>query len=107
MSEMESIGLDGVRELEIAEWIKILDKTPENQAIMAVGIHGTGKSEYIKNYYESKGYKVIMLFLGQMADAGDLIGLPDRSTVTFKYGTEEITQKITEFCPPKWFPRSE
>ncbi len=108
MSEMESsMGLDNVRELETNEWNKILEKTPENQAIMAVGLHGIGKSEMLKNYYESKGYKVIMLFLGQMADAGDLIGLPDRSTVTFNYNGESVTQKITEFCPPKWFPRNE
>ena len=106
MSEMNA-SLDNVRELEIAEWNKILDKTPEDQAIMAVGVHGVGKSEMLKNYYESKGYKVIMLFLGQMADSGDLIGLPDRSTVTFKYNGIETTQKITEFCPPKWFPRNE
>jgi len=106
MSEMDSIGLE-YRELEVAEWNNILKRTPEDQAIMAVGIHGVGKSEYIKKYYENKGYSVIMLFLGQMADAGDLIGLPDRTTVTFSYGGKETTQKITEFCPPKWWPQSD
>lgn len=105
--EMESVGLDSVRELEISEWNNILKRTPEDQAIMAVGIHGIGKSEYIKKYFEDQDYCVIMLFLGQMADAGDLIGLPDRATVTFSYGGKEVSQKITEFCPPKWWPQND
>ena len=107
MSEMESVVSGNVRELEIAEWDKILKMTPRDQAIMAIGIHGIGKSEYIKKYYEDKGYAVIMLFLGQMADAGDLIGLPNRAEVTFKYDGKEVKQTITEFCPPKWWPRDD
>jgi len=100
-------SLDLHQELEAKECRKIIEITPDDQAIMLVGIHGIGKSEFIKQYFSSKGYAVIMLFLGQMADAGDLIGLPDRSTVTFSYGGEEVSQKITEFCPPKWWPRSD
>jgi hypothetical protein len=98
-------SLDSVRSLEAKEWANILEMTPEDQAIMLVGIHGIGKSEYVKKYFESRGYAVIMLFLGQMADAGDLIGLPDRTIVTFSYDGKEVSQKITEFCPPKWWPR--
>lgn len=104
--EIESLGLDNVRELELKEIFQVLDKTPESQAIMLISLHGCGKSEVIKQYYEKKGYKVITLFLSQLSDAGDLIGLPDRTEVTFKYDNEEVTQKITEFCPPKWFPRT-
>jgi hypothetical protein len=101
-----SVGaLESVRELEAKECKKILDITPEDQAIMFVGIHGIGKSEFMKEYFLEKDYAVVMLFLGQMADAGDLIGLPDRSVVTFQYGDQKVTQKITEFCPPKWWPR--
>jgi len=98
-------SLDMVRELEAKDWINILEMTPEDQAIMAVGIHGIGKSEFMKAYFEKRGYAVIMLFLGQMADAGDLIGLPDRTIVTFIYDGKEVSQKITEFAPPKWWPR--
>jgi hypothetical protein len=104
---MADNSLEGVMELEAKSCINVISKTPIDQAIMLVGIHGVGKSEFIKKYFEKQGYAVIMLFLGQMADAGDLIGLPDRSTVTFKYGDEEVTQKITEFCPPKWWPRQD
>lgn len=107
MSEMDAVQLDSFSELDAKDCKKILDITPEDQAVMFVGIHGIGKSEFIKQYFVEKGYAVIMLFLGQMADAGDLIGLPDRSQVTFEYNGEKITQKITEFCPPKWWPRSE
>jgi len=107
MSEMDAVQLDSFSELNAKDCKKILDITPEDQAVMFVGIHGIGKSEFIKQYFVEKGYAIIMLFLGQMADAGDLIGLPDRSQVTFEYNGEKITQKITEFCPPKWWPRSE
>ena len=104
--ESEALGLlDSVRSLEVQEWVNILEMTPEDQAIMAIGIHGIGKSEFFKDYFQKRGYAIVMLFLGQMADAGDLIGLPDRTMVTFCYGDKEVTQKITEFCPPKWWPR--
>jgi hypothetical protein len=108
MNQVESItsSLENVQELDIKDWKHIFEMTPEDQAIMVVGIHGIGKSEFIKYYFESRDYAVIMIFLGQMADAGDLIGLPDRTIVTFIYNGQEINQKITEFCPPKWWPRN-
>jgi hypothetical protein len=106
-SELEGSLLNGVRELDASTMKKIFQYTPDDQAIMMVGIHGIGKSEFIKSYFEEKGYAIIMLFLGQMADAGDVIGLPDKTTVTFSYGGQEVTQKITEFAPPKWWPRSD
>jgi len=104
--ESDSAGLlDSVRSLEAQDWNNIFEMTPEDQAIMLIGIHGIGKSEFVKDYFQKRGYAIIMLFLGQMADAGDLIGLPDRTMVTFSYDGKEVTQKITEFCPPKWWPR--
>lgn len=110
MANVEKINvgsLENIRELEIKEWREILSITPDDQSIMAVGIHGIGKSEFFKDYFENKGYAIIILFLGQMSDAGDLIGLPDRTIVTFCYNGQEVSQKITEFCPPKWWPRSD
>jgi hypothetical protein len=89
----------------IAEMKKIFKVTPIDQAIMLVGIHGIGKSEIVKQIFEEQGYVVITFFLGQMADAGDLIGLPDRTEAEFRYNGNVIRQKITEFCPPKWWPR--
>ena len=38
--------------------------------------------------------KVVSLFLGQMSDPGDLIGLPYKNEKTGN----------TEFMPPYWFP---
>lgn len=92
---------------DIKEIKSIFDVTPIDQAILLVGIHGVGKSEFIAEHFGEKGYGIITLFLGQMADAGDLIGLPDRTVVDFQYGGEKIQQKITEFAPPKWWPRTD
>ena len=85
----------------LAELAEIVDSTPIEQAIMVEGVHGIGKSEWFTEHFKKQGYEQITLFLGQMADAGDFIGLPDRTVVTMN-GKK---QKITEFCPPKWWPR--
>ena len=61
---------------------------------MLVGNHGIGKSEILTEYFSGKGMKVVPLFLGQMSDPGDLIGIPNRNDTTGK----------TEFMPPYWFP---
>ena len=87
------------------EIIDIIERTPPSQPIMLSGIHGIGKSESLRGHFEAKGYRVIILFVGQMADAGDLIGLPERvdTTITLEDGST-ITRKITQFCPPAWWP---
>lgn len=76
------------------ELLTILETTPANQNIMLVGKHGIGKSQILSNYFTSKGNKVIPLFLGQMSDPGDLIGLLHKNDATGR----------TEFMPPYWFP---
>lgn len=72
----------------------LLDITPADQNIMLVGAHGIGKSEILTEYFSEKGMKVVPLFLGQMSDPGDLIGIPNRNESTGK----------TDFMPPYWFP---
>ncbi len=72
----------------------ILETTPSTQNILLVGKHGIGKSEIITHHFEEQGIPVIALFLGQMSDPGDLIGLPNKDEKTGK----------TEFMPPYWFP---
>lgn len=67
---------------------------PSEQNIMLVGRHGIGKSQILTHYFEEKGMKVVTLFLGQMSDPGDLIGLPVKNTETGH----------TDFMPPYWFP---
>lgn len=76
------------------ELLDILKITPSNQNIMITGKHGIGKSQILTNYFEKKNMKVIPLFLGQMSDPGDLIGLPHFNEKT----------GLTEFMPPYWFP---
>lgn len=70
----------------------ILRLTPAGQNILLVGRHGIGKSEILTHYYAEQGMRVVTLFLGQMADPGDLIGLP-----------REVDGR-TVFLPPYWFP---
>lgn len=73
---------------------KILEITPASQNIMLVGKHGIGKSQILEKFFAERGEKVVVLFLGQMSDPGDLIGLPR---------LDEKTDK-TYFMPPYWFP---
>ena len=72
----------------------ILETTPATQNIMLVGKHGIGKSRILEDYFKAKGQKVVILFLGQMSDPGDLIGLPEKDEKTGK----------TDFMLPYWFP---
>ena len=76
------------------ELIQLLDITPSNHNLMLVGRHGIGKSEILTDYYSKKGIPVVALFLGQMSDPGDLIGIPNKNEETGK----------TDFMPPYWFP---
>ena len=72
----------------------LLEVTPSWQNIMLTGRHGIGKSQILTHYFESKGMRVVALFLGQMSDPGDLLGLPTKDEATGK----------TAFMPPYWFP---
>ena len=76
------------------ELLSLLDITPADQNLMLVDNHGIGKSEILTDYFSGKGMKVVPLFLGQMSDPGDLIGIPNRNDTTGK----------TEFMPSYWFP---
>ena len=73
---------------------KVLEETPPEQNIMLTGKHGIGKSRILENYFNEKNQKVVILFLGQLSDPGDLIGLPYKNEKTGK----------TDFMPPYWWP---
>lgn len=75
--------------------LHILRLTPADQNILLVGRHGIGKSEILTHFYKDMGMPVVTLFLGQMADPGDLIGLP----------REQDGRTI--FLPPFWFPKDD
>ena len=72
----------------------ILENTPASQNIMLVGRHGIGKSRILEDFFAARREKVVTLFLGQMSDPGDLIGLPHLDEKTGR----------TEFMLPYWFP---
>jgi hypothetical protein len=76
------------------ELLKVIELTPSHQNIMLVGKHGIGKSRIITDFFEEWGRPVVTLFLGQMSDPGDIIGLPTLDAATGK----------TDFRPPWWFP---
>lgn len=78
--------------IDTKKLIHILDRTPATHNIMLVGRHGIGKSEILTEYFTTRGMRVVPLFLGQMSDPGDLIGLP-----------EKVDGRM-EFIPPYWFP---
>lgn len=80
--------------INTTELLQILETTPSNQNIMLMGKHGIGKSQILSEYFTAKGCKVVPLFLGQMSDPGDLIGLLHKNDSTGH----------TEFMPPYWFP---
>ena len=80
--------------IDATELQEVLRLTPAAQNIMLVGKHGIGKSQIVKNFYESESHKVITFFLGQMSDPGDLIGLMHKNQKTGH----------SEFMPPFWWP---
>ena len=88
VKQNETMGIN----VTTQELLEILDLTPATQNIMLVGRHGIGKSEILTQYFKEKGMKVVPLFLGQMSDPGDLIGLPSKA------------EDKTTFLPPYWFP---
>ena len=76
------------------ELLQVLESTPADQNIMLSGRHGIGKSQILTDYFTQKGMRITTLFLGQMSDPGDLIGLPNKDEKSGK----------TVFMPPYWFP---
>ena len=88
--------------INISELKDTLELTPSTQNIMLVGKHGIGKSEILTSYFNSKGMKVVTLFLGQMADPGDIIGIPSKVE---KQDADGYATSQTDFTPPYWFPQ--
>lgn len=80
--------------INVHELLEILDLTPQSQNILLVGRHGIGKSEILTEHFTRRGLRVVALFLGQMSDPGDLLGLPNRDDTTGH----------TVFLPPYWWP---
>ncbi len=88
--------------IDCKELQKILSVMPSEQNLMLVGKHGIGKSEILTRFFERQGLQVVTLFLGQMSDPGDLIGLPrmDEQTGRTPSNDEETVVKtgLELFC---------
>lgn len=64
---------------------------------LIIGKHGIGKTEAVEQWCKENGYRIIKLYLGQMADAGDLIGLQYIDT----------KDNRSMFTKPAWFPNED
>ena len=64
---------------------------------LVVGFQGIGKSEIVRQYAKEHGYNLIDIRVGQMADAGELIGLAN-----FLRNGDDIVS--TKFIKPDYLP---
>lgn len=64
-----------------------------------IGHAGIGKSSIVYQVFQEMGYNVVERRLGQMADAGDLIGLME-----FIKNKDNVNTHV-DYVLPKWFPR--
>ncbi len=85
--------------LNYQELLTTLDATPVEQSLLIVGKHGVGKSEIIKQYFNQKGFEIVTLFLGQMSDAGDILGLPKERVIS----ESGVVTSVMDFLPPFWW----
>ena len=87
-------------QLDIKTFIYVASKLPSNQAVLARGPHGIGKSQIVSQIASDiltedgkKGLPLIDRRLAQMTE-GDIIGLP------------ELVDGVTRFAPVDWLLRA-
>lgn len=68
---------------------------------LLIGDSGVGKTEATRQYAEENGFELIEIRLGQLADSGDLTGLPD----FVKDGKGNAI--ATKFMPPDFLPKGD
>ena len=86
--------------VSLQELLFNLKHMPKSRNLLLLGPHGIGKSQVVTKFYEGIDYNVVTLFLGQMSDPGDILGLPYKKKVTLKDGTET---EVMDFLPPAWW----
>lgn len=70
---------------------------------LLIGESGVGKTESVRQVAQELGYRFINIRLGQLADSGDLTGLPEFTEVQNDDGS---MVKVTAFMQPAFFPKS-
>ena len=77
------------------------------RSIMLKGVHGLGKTQWVKQLAKRLGLKFVIWHASHAADAGDITGLPKqiKETVIW-YDKDGVEHKevydVTAMCPPKW-----
>ena len=77
------------------------------RSIMLKGVHGLGKTQWVKQLAKRLGLKFVIWHASHAADAGDITGLPKqiKETVVW-YDKDGVEHKevydVTAMCPPKW-----
>jgi len=102
----QNLVIENIPNISIAGFRDVLKYTPVDNAIALRGKHGIGKSQIVEQVGREEGYEVVTIFSGQIADPGDLVGLPQREKVTYiDPEGKPFEQTVTSFCPPDWWPR--
>lgn len=68
------------------------------------GPQGVGKTSVMRQLAHDMGYNLVVIHLGQMADAGDLIGLPEIIRETDPKLIAKGIRGSTVFMKPDWVP---
>ncbi|MCF0223245.1 MAG: MoxR family ATPase [Fibrobacter sp.] len=77
--------------MNIKTFKAIVKLLPDTQAVLVKGYHGIGKSQVIRQIAEDLGMECVTFMCSQVADVGDVIGLPS------------IVEGKTVFNPPFWY----
>ena len=86
---------------------QLITYTNPKRSIMLKGVHGLGKTQWVKALARKLGLKFVIWHASHAADAGDITGLPKqiKETVIW-YDPDGIEHKetydVTVMCPPKW-----
>lgn len=86
---------------QLTNALKYLDP---KMSVMLKGVHGIGKTEWIKTLAKKWNMNLVIWHASHAADAGDITGLPYKVTTTFinpETGETEEHQ-VTKFAPPQW-----
>lgn len=85
----------------------LLKYTNPKRSIMLRGVHGLGKTQWVKQLAKELGLKFVIWHVSHAADPGDITGLPKQIKETVRWidkdGIEHVeTHDVTIMCPPKW-----